>query len=681
MPLQSQKLTTCTFCGVGCGIYLESSGDRITGAYPSVSHPANLGRICVRGWHVHEVASSPDRLKKPLIRKYNSLQPVSWNAAYDYIAQRLESVRRQHGPDAIGFVTSPRCSNEESYLLQKLARAVVGTNNVAHGVGLHRINSIEVLLEMLGVPAATSSIGELMNSDVIVVDGIDLGRQLPTIGGWVVRAKLAGSRLIATGSRMHRVAEHADCFLQIRPNTDVLLYGAMAKVIVDRGLADQAFVKAHCRDYEQFLKNIQAFDVLWAAERCGVRVEDIEDAAVLYGKARAAMILYSTGVEARGADAIRAIVNLALLTGNLGKKGAGILPLAEHNNLQGGCDMGMLPGFLPGYAPVTDASARARLGELWNAKLPSSPGADIRMLLRKGNGDALRALWLDRHDPLSWSIGADVETIQKLDFLLVQQIFMTEAARYAHVILPIPAFGEEQVSFTSTERRIQLTAKAVDPPAGLAPAWQQIVRVANRLGADWSYSSAADVMAEIGRAVPQYAAAEYDNLSRDYGRQWPCTSDKPLGTGDVFGDGLPPRALRFAALAQPHVPPRPPADYPFILVRGYSLYYWHQNVLVRHSETLKREYGILLLDYPGGFVEINHDDAVRLGLRDGAKIRLLTADGVEATTLARVTREVRSGMVFVPLFLQEMARKLLDVPEAEEDSTVRPVFVRIEEVK
>jgi predicted molibdopterin-dependent oxidoreductase YjgC len=234
----AHTLTTCTFCGVGCGIYLETPGDKITGAYPSMSHPTNQGRICVRGWHVNEVASATDRLLHPLLRENDSLHPVSWEEAFGFIAARLKRIRDRHGPDSIGFLNSPRCSNEESYLLQKFARALIGTNNIDHGMGVYRNNSIEVLLAMLGVPATTNSVGELAKSDVIIVNGVDLGLQLPTIGGLVMRAKLKGARLIVIDPRRHRIAEHADCFLQVQPGSDAILYGvAVALGLVDKKTA------------------------------------------------------------------------------------------------------------------------------------------------------------------------------------------------------------------------------------------------------------------------------------------------------------------------------------------------------------------------------------------------------------------------------------------------------------
>jgi formate dehydrogenase (coenzyme F420) alpha subunit len=652
-------------------------GNEIMGTYPSMSHPANRGRICVRGWNVHEVAGSPDRLHQPMIKRDGKFKPAGWDEAYDYVARRLREIRVKHGPDTLGFLNSARCANEDSYLLQKFARAVIGTNNVDQGTSLFRTNSVKVLLDMLGVPAATNSIGELMDSQVIVVSGVDLGQQLPTIGGWVIRAKLAGAKVIAIDARRHRVTENSDLFLQIRPGTEVFLYGAMAKAIVDRGLMNQNFIKTRCIDYEKFLSHIESFDVLLAADRCGVPVELIEQAAIAYAAASTAMILYSTGAEASGMEPIQSIVNLTLLTGNLGKRGAGIMPLAEHNNLQGGCDMGMLPDFFPGYQPVNAPPVRARFERLWEAKVPEHPGLDTSMML--GRKDRIRAMWLDRHNPVVSATFCDAKTaLENMEFVVLQNLFMTRTAEIAHVILPVAAYGEEQATFTSTERRIQLAKKVVEPPTGLVSAWQQIVQVANRLGANWKYNNSSDVMKEIGRAVPFYEAANYENLAREYGRQWPCTHDRPLGTPFLFEEARTPRPFQFVPVHKPsHRTDNPPAEFPFTLTFGHSLYYWHQNALIQHSETLKREYRILLLDYPDGFVEINPADADALRIRDGAKIRLVSGNG-SATTAARVTGEVKKGMVYVPYFLQDISKQLIGHMKTENHSGTKTIWVKIE---
>jgi predicted molibdopterin-dependent oxidoreductase YjgC len=654
----SHRLTTCTFCGTGCGIYLETTENRISGIYPSMSHPSNQGRICLRGWNVHEVASSPDRLKTPLLRKNGILTEATWVEAVAFIVDRLATIRQRHGPDVMAFFTSPRCSNEESYLLQKLARTLIGTNNVDHGSGVYCNNSIHTLMDMLGVPATTNSIGELERSEVILVDGVDLGRQLPTIGGWVVRARLKGSKLVVIDTRRHRVAESADYFLQLKPGTEVMLYGALTKVIVDRGLANLGFVKSYCRNFDQFLDRVCQYDLLAASEVCGVPAEQIEAAALAIGQARTTSLLYSTGIESRGKESIQAIVNLALVTGNIGKEGAGLYALTEQNNLQGVCDMGMLPDQLPGYLNVRDAAARSKLEQLWGGRLPDKPGIGAKTALSSGPENRIRGLWLCRYDPVGTAFFGDAATrLGEMDLVVVQHLFLTRTAQQAHVVLPVTAFGEEQVTFTSADRRIQLAEKAIEAPLGPMPAWQQITLIAHSLGADWNYETAADVMDEIGKAVPFYSGANYANLARDYGRQWPCTTDKPLGTRYLFEEGIADRPFTFKPLPLPARATVATPEFPQVMVFGHSLYYWHQNVLIKHSETLKREYNILLLDYPNGFVEINTDDAKSMKIRDGETVRLRSASG-SATAAVRVTHEVKSGTIFVPYFVREVERQI-----------------------
>jgi predicted molibdopterin-dependent oxidoreductase YjgC len=661
----SHHLTTCTFCGVGCGIYLETTNNEITGTYPSISHPANQGRICVRGWHVHEVASSPDRLKEPLVRKNGVLAPTSWDEAYDTIARRLNEIKTEHGPDAIGFLNSARCSNEDGYAFQKFARAVIGTNNVDQGTSPYRANSVEVLRDMVGIPAATNSIDDIFKSRVIILNQTDIGQQMPTAGGAIIRAHLGGAKLIVVDSRRHRVAEHADIFLNIKPASEEFLYAAMAKIIVDRGLMDLDFIRRYCDGYDHFLENIKNFDILFAAGRCDIPPALIEQAALEYARLRPAMLMYSTATEASGRDTIAAMINIALLTGNLGKEGAGILPLAEHNNVQGCCDMGMTPGYLPGYAAVTDAAARGNFEKKWGMALPSAIGLDGTGMLSEEGG--LKAIWLDRHNPVVSATHCDAATaLSKMDFVVSQNLFMTRTAEYAHVVLPTAAFGEENVTFTSMERRIQIAARVVEPKPRLPSAWEQVAEVARRMGAHWNFAKSEDVMREASELVTEYGAVSYENLAREYGRQWPCTPDRPLGTrflfayvteGSAGAQGDAARRFRFRDLS-PVLPEEPEAgQFPYILAFGQSLYYWHQNVFVQHSETLKREYGILLLDYPEGFVEINSDDAAALRVRDGQKLKLISPAG-EAVAAARVTDEIRSGTVYVPYFLQAVTRQL-----------------------
>ncbi len=651
----AHKLTTCTFCGVGCGVYLETSGNHVVGAYPSISHPTNQGRICVRGWHLHELASSPDRLKSPVLRINGRLHEVSWDEALGFIAERLREIRDLHGPDAIAFLVSPRCSNEEAYLLQKFARTVIGTNNVDHGTGVYCNRTATVLLDCLGAAASTNSIAELAQSEAILVDEADLYRKLPTIGGAVIRAKLNGSRLISVGIRRNRIAESADLFLQIRPDTNALLYGAMAKVIFDRGLMNGTFIKLFCDDYDAFVESIRDYDLLNAAQACGVAAEQIEAAALTFARARSAAILYST-VEAHGSATVQSLINLALLTGNLGKTGAGIFALTEQNNLQGVCDMGLFPDRLPGYVPVADRNGRAEVEHVWKSSISAKGGAGAREVLTDCAGGRVKALWLCRYDPVKTALfGSAESTLPEFDLVVAQYPFLAEASRFATVVLPTVFFGEEQVTYTSAERRIQLANQAVEPPPGPMPAWRQIVELARHMRADWSYATSADVMNEITSVVPFYNGANYENLASHYGRQWPCTTERPLGTATLFAEET--TTFSFAPVVK-HVVPCPSQNYPYTLVFGHSLYYWNQDVLLRRSETLRREYNILLLDYPNGFVEVNTEDAKAIGVRDGQQVRIYTPRGSVAVT-ARVTEEIRAGTVFVPYFMAEVEQELL----------------------
>jgi len=633
-----------------------------------MSHPTSQGKLCVRGWNVYEVASSPDRLKSPLIKKNGRFEEVSWSEATGFIASRLTEIRAKHGADSIAFLNSPRASNEETYLLQKLARCVIGTNNVDHGAGVYINNSINVLLDQIGIPASTNSVSELSQSEVIIVDGVDLGKLLPTLGGVVLRAKLLhGAKLIVIGERRQRLAENADYFLQTRPGTEALLYGAMAKVLIDQGLMNLPFINARCSGYESFLAKVRDYDLLSAAEICGVPAGDIEAAAMAYGKAKSAAILYSTGADCRSSETVQSLVNLALLAGQIGKPGAGIFAVTAHNNLQGVCDMGMLPDRLPGYRQVGDAAARAELENLWGGKLPENPGTAASTLLTGKDEGKIKAVWLCRYDPVSSAFYGDAKgALERCELVVAQHLFMTESAKYADVVLPTTAFGEEQITFTNTERRIQLAQKVVEPGAGVMPAWQQITDVANALGAKWQYDSAAAIMDEIGKAVPFYSGADYANLSRDYGRQWPCTKDRPFGTGYftrfAFSDSAPEKGFKFVPVTRQPQAVATGGEFQFMLVFGHALYYWHQNVLIKHSETLKREYNILMLDYPDGFVEINSDDAKQIGIRDGEKIRLRSAGG-SAKVAARVTLEVKSGTVYVPHYVRQVQQQIFGSQE------------------
>ena len=549
-----------------------------------------------------------------------------------------------------------------------------------HGLGVYRNNSIDVLLAMLGVPASTNSVGELDTSDAIIVNGVDLGLQLPTIGGRVMRAKLKGAKLIVIDPRRHRLAEHADCFLQVRPGSDAALYGAMAKVIVDRGLFDARFLKAHCRNVEAFLEAVHAYDVLWAADACGIAPELIEEAAVTYGRAPAAAILFSTGVEASGVEAIQALVNLALLTGNIGKAGGG--RLRAHGAQQP-------PGRLRhGHAAQPAARLRAGGGHRRAPLLRGALGSAPSRQARPGRGAAARPPGA-RAPCAPCGFADTTRSWRPLPTLRPSFGSSTWSSSSTPSSPRRPSTPTSSCPWRRSARsrspsrtRNAASSSSARPPTrhpGSRRPGDKSREMAKILGAGWDYATSAEVMREIGRTVPFYASASYENLARDYGRQWPCTSDKPLGTRFLFEEGVTGQPFSLVPIPRPSRPPWASEDYPFTLSFGHSLYYWHQNVLIQHSETLKREYQILLLDYPEGFVDINADDAKRLEIRDGAKVRLVGVAGA-AVTWARVTREVKSGMIFVPYFLREVREQLLGEAASSPRGGRVPVCIRLERV-
>lgn len=672
-----QILTTCPFCGVGCGIYLEAEVDRVLGAYPSVTHPANRGRICLRGWHVHELCITPARLRKPLLRKNGQLEEVEWEEAIRFVSERLESIRSRYGPAALAFLAGPRCTNEDAYILQKVARVVFGTNNVDHGYGAYTNTALEVLLRSLKVPASPAVIEDVGEADLLFIDQVDLSRQNPTVGGWVIRARESGTKVVAVSYRRDRITLQADIQLYPQPGTALWLYGAIAKVLWDRGFIDLEFLQKYCINADEVLRSVQQYDLLRAAEICDVPPQLIEEAATAYGKAKSALILCSTGGEARDPLDLHAVVNLALMRGHLGRKGAGLLVLTEHCNLQGVCDMGVLPGYLPGYTSVFEDEAMDRFQTLWGVRPPKKAGVTATDVFAGANSSGIRACWLMRFDPLILAgFSRAFEALRRMELLVVQEAFLSPIGKYAHVVFPLPAFGEEDGTYTSTERRVQRVRPVVFT-SSVMPGWQLLTELAKRFGHRWAYSKPADVMEEIRQAVPFYSGIGYESLEHSFGRQWPCTQDRPGGTTRLFEDGLRERQFVMTPIKVPSIPAHPGPEYPFRLVFGQSLYFWHRDTYVNNSQVLLREHRVLLLDYPDGFVEINPTDAERLNIRDGRAIKI-SSPLQSVVTTARVTDEVRPGTVHVPFFVREVAEALW-INGAEEIGTLsKPVFVKVE---
>ena len=421
---------------------------------------------------------------------------------------------------------------------------------------------------MLGTAATTNSLEELGHSDVILVDAIDLARRLPTVAGAVIRAKLNGARLIVVGSRSHRVSELADFFLRIKPNTEALLYSAMAKVIEDRGLMNLSFIKSRCRDYESFVEQLRSSDLVQAADGCGVSWDLIEAAALAYAGARSAAILYSSSMGEKSEQNIRALINLVLLTGNLGKRGAGIFALAEQNNLQGVCDIGVLPDRLPGYASASGAGSRAMVERVWRSSTPAVPGLAARSILTDRGGGKVKALWLSRYDPATTAFFPGIE-----DSLRALELYRGAASvhdRYRAICARDSADNRfwRRAGFFYQHRAAHSNGRKSNRPAGrTTPGWKQLTRLPN-LGRRLEVSIRGRGDAGDRRSHSVLSGASYENLARDYGRQWPCTKDKPLGTPILFADDDGAR-FKFVPV-QPEERFAAPKNLPLMLVFGHS---------------------------------------------------------------------------------------------------------------
>lgn len=670
-------LTTCTYCGVGCGVYLTTDGVRITGVFPSSSHPCNKGRLCIRGWHLHELAMSPHRMYRPLVRKNGTLEPVSWIEAFAFIHKKLNECISKYGPSSIAFYTGPRSSNEDAYLLQKFARVIIGTNNVDHGAGAYSNASLDILMEMMGIPGSTASIEDIMKAEVILIDEIDLAKQLPTIGGWILHAKDHGIKIISVNPRLDVISKQADIHLNLRPGTELWLYGAIGKFLIEKNFVNHEFLTQYCDNVEVAIKAFLEFDISKASKVCDIPSERIEEAATILGKANRIIVMYSTGLEVREPNGLRALLNLVLLRGGVGRSGAGILALTEHCNLQGTCDVGALPRFFPGYRSVKDLEARKEFERIWKIRLSPDFGISAQECFQEGEKTPIKAVWLLRYDPMIASTLLKVEeALAEMELVIVQDLFPTRLLDYATVVIPTPAFGEEEGTFTNTERRVQKLSKAKEPPFEIIPAWKVLTKLADLWGHSWRYEKAADVFDEIKRVVPFYAGIDYYNLSTPYGVRWYHGIEnfqEPQACVDFN------KKLRMSRISVPFIEVDAGQDYPFALVFGRHIYYWNLDPYVQNSETLKREYRVLLLDYPDGFVELHPKDALQIGVKDGQRVKIISPMR-DVETVVRITEEVRPGTIYVPFYVREVVKGIWK-DNGEIGSLTRPIFVRVESIK
>jgi formate dehydrogenase alpha subunit len=631
--------TTCPYCGTGCGIYLGVRSGRVVSARGDRASPVNKGRLCVKGRFGHEFIHHPDRLTTPLVRRNGNLVEASWEEALDLVASRLAAYRG----DQFVAMASARCTNEENYVIQKFARQVMGTNNVDHCARLCHAPSVAGLAQTLGSGAMTNTIDEIRQAACILAIGTNTTAGHPIIGLHVKEAVRQGALLIVANPKEVDLARHAGLFLQHRPGSDVALLMGMARVIVDEGLADQAFIDARCEDYDAFRGALAAFDLARVESITGVPQEAIVAAARAYATRKPASILYAMGItqSTHGTDNVLATSNLALLTGNVGRPSSGINPLRGQNNVQGACDMGGLPNVYPGYQRVNDPAARAKFEAAWGCRLSETPGLALTETFHAASDGKVKAIYLVGENALLSEADSShvLEGLRRLEFLVVQDIFLTETAALAHVVLPAATFAEKDGTYTNTERRVQRVRKAVEPVGQSKPDWWIASQIARRMGAaGFDYPDARSIMEEIASLTPSYAGIRYERLE-DGSLQWPCPAPDHPGTPFLHAQRFNTPSGKAKLVPLQYKPPAelPDAEYPLVLTTDRSLYHYHTGTMTLRVEGLK----VLNREE---LLRIHPEDAARLGVGDGQPVRVVTRRG-ELTVKARLTDACQPGVV------------------------------------
>ena len=649
--------TICPYCGVGCSLSLGIRGNRIVDVQGRKGSPVNTGGLCVKGRFGFDFVNHPDRLTMPLIRRAGTKKEIKasgnpgdafyeagWEEALDRVVQGMTRTVGRLGPDAIGVLSSAKCTNEDNYLLQKFARAVLGTNNVDHCARLCHASTVTAALAAFGEGAMSNSISDIDRADTFFIIGSNTTECHPIIGRNIRRAvKNNKARLIVADPRAIDLSEIADVYLSHLPGTDVALLNGIMRQIVEAGLHDQAFVAERCEDFEPFLRSLDPYDVKKVEEITGISGEKIKQAALLLGRAERAIVFYGMGItqHTTGTDNVKAIANLLMLTGNVGREGTGFAPLRGQNNVQGACDMGALPVFYPGYQRVDDPGAREKFEKAWSKTLSEKPGLTVTDMIQAAHAGHLKALFVMGENPMlsEPDLNHAKEAFSKLDLLVVQDIFLTETAQLADVILPATSFAEKDGTFTSTERRVQLVGRAIDPPGVARSDWEIIAEIGGRMGYPMDYRSSAEIMEEIARLTPIYGGITHDRLSNYEGLQWPCPDRKHPGTPRLHEGRFSRGRGKFHVVQDKPPAELPTVAYPILLTTGRILEHFHTGSMSHRSRVLET----LAAD---SRVEMNPADARRLGIEEGDLTSLHSRRG-EVQTKVRKSQRVRPGLAFM----------------------------------
>jgi formate dehydrogenase major subunit len=661
----------CPYCGVGCSITYTVDMQRNTILQVAGREsPVNHGRLCVKGRYGFDYAHHQERLVVPLIRKpehypkaveglanpREAFREATWDEALDMAAQRFMTIKQRFGSQALAGFGSAKCSNEDNYLFQKLIRAVFGTNNVDHCTRLCHASSVAALMEQIGSGSVSNPFADCLETEAIFIIGSNTTHNHPVAATFMKQAAKAGTRLIVADPRRPEMADYADYYVRFNPGTDVALLNGMMHVIIREGLYDEQFIEERTEQFDQLREAVQHYTPRVVARLTGVSEQRITDIARAYGQAERAMIFWGMGISQHttGTDNARCLINLALLTGNIGRPGTGLHPLRGQNNVQGASDVGLIPMVYTGYQSVTDAAIRQKFERTWGVELDPQPGLTVVEIMSAVLDGQIKAMFMMGENPFlsDPNINKVKKCLAAMDFLVVQDIFLTETAAYADVILPGTSFPEKTGTYTNTDSRVQLARKAIEPPGQCRVDWHIIADLARRMGYSMPYTSEEEIWQEIVSLTPPFTGITYERLEQQ-GVPWPCPAPDHPGILTRFTDTFPRGKATFVPAEFAPARELPDEAYPLVLNTGRVLQHWHTGTMTRRAKALDEI-------APEALLEMTPEDMQALGVADGEFVRVVSRRG-EIMVKAMGSHKPSRGSVFLPFHFKEAAANLLTI--------------------
>ena len=666
-------LTTCPYCATGCQMNLVVKDNRIINV-EAADGPANHKRLCVKGQNAaFDFIFSPDRLKTPLIkdRVTGKFKEASWEEAIRYTADRFLEIREKYGPDSLAGFSTSRSTNEDIYMVQKMVRTCFKTNNADNCARVCHSATVAGLARTLGSGAMTNPIGDITKDvDCILLVGSNPEEAHPVTGMQIRRAVESGTRLIVVDPRDIGLSEKADIHLKIRPGTNVAFANGMMHVMIEEGLIDEEYIRNYTEGFSEIRQIVSEYTPEKTGQICHIDPDKLREAARMYATAKKAPIIYCLGVteHSTGTEGVMSMSNMAAITGKIGKSGCGVNPLRGQNNVQGACDMGAQPGDFPGYQKVTDPVVLKKFEDAWGVKLNPKPGITSTEVFPAAIEGRIRGLFLCGEDPVVSEPDSShvIKALESLDFLAVQELFMTPSASYADVIFPAVSYAEKEGTFTNTERRVQRVRRAVALEGGMRPDTEIVIDLMNAMGYPQKHLTPAQIMDEIAELTPAYRGISHERLDSGASLQWPCTSKDHPGT-PIMHAGGPARGkvLLYPAKYRPAAE-LPDEEYPFLLSTGRILYHYNAASMTMRSPGMSEISG-------EGFIEMNTEDAARIGISNGDRVVVKSRRG-RVTATARTGSKTSPGEVWMPFHFPDCPVNFITNPALDE-------FARIPEYK